>query len=650
MNEHERQLYQVKPDNHVIPFRLSNDTGPGEASVLNAARFFETDPSRRYLYTANRYLVRIDLDSRKCIVDTSFSPYPNVRSLNPIELLRDGRLVAGHTLATLQIYDPSTGNAENLFSDPQSVPIIENVRFLLESREPGIIWVGTHENGLFKIQLSGKIVSQLSSGTNPGLVKDAVLVVYEAQDTSVWIGTFGGGLTHYMQKEETVVHYHIEDGLSDQNVVGILPEGDSVLWISTYNGLNRFDIRRESFQTFTIEDGLTHNEFNYASFFKDRSGRFYFGGMDGFVRFAPGLRLQETPYPAPRFTLLTRYDQRKNETRDTDLVQSRANQLTISPYDTYFQVHWTVTSYFQKEDIRYFVKLDGLEDQWTFLGNRNSIRFYSLKPGKYSLRVKAVDSKGNEALEEAVLPLRVRPVFYRTWWFLVLAALLMSGVIYGIFQYPLNQLLKIENLRTKISSDLHDDLGSMLSGLAMQSELLEMNAPEDEKPRLRKIAMTSRKAVHRMRDLVWSIDARKDRLSDLFEKMQETAEDLLLPAGFEYAFHIHGFSSERRKLTINTRQNLFLLFKEALNNIVKHSNGDHVDIRLVMDMGRLGMYIRDNGTREDALVSGKPDRIGTGQGLQNMQMRAEHLHGRFQVNRENGFEIRVEVPANHIFM
>lgn len=650
MNEKERQLYRILPNDTVTRFLLPGDRGMGEASILNAARFFKTDRTQRYAYSANKHLIQIDLLNGDYFIDTSISPYPKVRSLNPLEILKDGRLVAGHTLASLQVYEPETGVSKNLITDRDSIPVVENVRFLLESKEPGIIWVGTHENGVFKIQLSGKILEHLSIYSEPELNKNAVLVIHEDVDTSLWIGTFGGGVNHYLPHNRQINYYNVDDGLADNNVVGILPESDSILWISTYNGLSRFNKNNESFQNFSVEDGLTHNEFNYASYYKDRKGRFYFGGMNGFIRFDPDTRFERNTLPDLQFVSITKYDQRANETSTLDLIQNKLDGLTISPYDAYFQLNWTMTNYFNNQENKYYVKMEGLDDDWTFLENTPFIRYNRLDPGKYQLRVRAADYKGNEALGELSLPITVRPVFYRTWWFFVLCLFVVSATIYALFQYRLRQLLKIEKLRTKISSDLHDDLGSMLSGLAMQSELLEMSAREEDKPRLQKITTTSRKAVHRMRDLVWSIDARKDKVSDLVEKMKETAEDLLLPAGFKYSFQMEGFSSQQKKLSVNARQNIFLIYKEALNNILKHSNGDFVRIQLTKKTEEVQLRIKDNGTNQEDNTKGKRTSEKTGQGLLNMQMRAEHLKGTFQYHDRDGFDIQLHIPSNHIFM
>jgi hypothetical protein len=165
--------------------------------------------------------------------------------------------------------------------------------------------------------------------------------------------------------------------------------------------------------------------------------------------------------------------------------------------------------------------LEGFEDRWFYQGNTPSIRYNKLPAGDYELKVKASDSRGNESANILSIPIIVNQIFYKRWWFIALVILLLFGLMYAIFRYRLQQALAMERLRTKISSDLHDDVGSMLSGLAMQTELMELNASEADKSKLQKIAGISRNAISQMRDLVWSIDSRRETTNDLIERMQE---------------------------------------------------------------------------------------------------------------------------------
>jgi signal transduction histidine kinase len=177
----------------------------------------------------------------------------------------------------------------------------------------------------------------------------------------------------------------------------------------------------------------------------------------------------------------------------------------------------------------------------------------------------------------------------------------------------------------------------LLSGLAMQSELLELTAPDDRKPRLQRISEMSRSAMSRMRDTVWAIDARKDKLENLMDRIREHAAETLEPKGISFAIQVEELSLEKN-ISSQLRQNLYLICKEAITNAAKHTNGDRMEVRFVKS-GRKGliMTIYDNGK---FVQKGHKT---TGLGMSNMQMRAEQIGASFEINTQNGFLIRVQL-------
>ena len=196
----------------------------------------------------------------------------------------------------------------------------------------------------------------------------------------------------------------------------------------------------------------------------------------------------------------------------------------------------------------------------------------------------------------------------------------------------------MERLRNKISSDLHDDVGSLLSGLSMQTELLALKAqPEDQKS-LVKIGALSRKAVSQMRDLVWSIDARKEQLGDLIERMRELAEEQLLSQDITFNIDCNSVHLDR-KLPPQTKQHLFLIFKEAVNNMLKHSDATHLEVVVRNTVKGAELSIADNGT-----ISAKAQ--GAGLGLSNMTYRVEQMKGAINFNTRKGFGININLPFN----
>ncbi len=218
---------------------------------------------------------------------------------------------------------------------------------------------------------------------------------------------------------------------------------------------------------------------------------------------------------------------------------------------------------------------------------------------------------------------------------------LLGGIgifIYFFLQNKVKRVQQIENLRTKISSDLHDDVGSMLSGLAMQAELLEMTSSESEKPKLQRIAKIGRSAMLQMRDAVWAMDARQDHMSDLVDRMREFAEETLVLKGIKYEFKIENVNLEK-KILPDLRQNLYLIFKEALTNIIKHSNATEVTLIMKNNGDSFNFQIIDNGAVQEKNYK------TTGLGTSNMKMRADRIKAHLEIKIQNGFGVYLVIPA-----
>ncbi len=597
-------------------------------------RFFAFNRDTTAVYSINDNLIKIRIDDGLITLFPEFNARLNITSGNLLLGLKNGNLLFGYSLSKLTIFNPETEEDYLVFPNIEKEDNISELRYFLESKDENIIWIGTQNNGLLKVNLNG-IIEEYSVKSNPSLSKNAILVLYE-DDHKLWIGTFGGGLDCLNLKENKITSYNKEQGLSDNNIVGILPYQDDFLWISTYNGLSLFNKKTKTFQNFYVEDGLTHNEFNYSSFFKDSKGNFYFGGMNGITKFNPKPILQKVILPPLQFTQYTSFSSKTNQINIHDWALENVSKVDISPYNQYFTVNWTMPNYFQNAKNLYYTKLEGFEDRWFFQGNTASIRYNKLPPGNYTLRVRGTDSNGNVSSKELALPISVRQIFYKTWWFISLLVLVTFAIMSSVFHYRLQQLKALDKLRTKISSDLHDDVGSLLSGLAMQTEMLEINAQEKDKPKLNKITKISREAISKMRDLVWSIDNRRERMLDLIERMEELAEEMLLPKEISFQI-IKGNINTNKKLPIAVKQHLFFIFKEAITNILKHTNATKVSVGFKNKLGLGTLIIKDNGTKSR-------NDTKTGLGLENMTMRAKKMNAKITFKNNEGFSIRIKLP------
>jgi two-component sensor histidine kinase len=359
--------------------------------------------------------------------------------------------------------------------------------------------------------------------------------------------------------------------------------------------------------------------------------------MNGINAFYPNAIQRIEEGPEVKLVGLYGYNGRHKNFYQLDYAQKPPKQIMVSPYDQYIELHWMMPSYFQNKKNSFSTKLEGFEDCWFYQGHSSSVRYNKLPAGDYVLKVRGMDARGNQSASVLLIPITVKQIFYKQWWFIGLVIMALIALVYGIFRYRLRQVLAMERLRTRISSDLHDDVGSLLSGLAMQTELLEANANENDKKRLNKIASISRSAVSQMRDLVWSIDSRRETVAHQIERMRELAEELLLTKGIAFQLDDTNIKNPKKKLPAQTKQHLFLIYKEAIHNIVKHSDATFVEVKIINTDGACQFSIKDNGSEKASYES-------SGLGLSNMKMRAEQLEAQLNINHDDGFGIYLELP------
>jgi ligand-binding sensor domain-containing protein/two-component sensor histidine kinase len=506
-------------------------------------------------------------------------------------------------------------------------------RFVMESRD-GLIWVGT-ENGLYKIDrqnATADIFDAKPDAQSPALSSNTVLVLHEDDLGRIWAGT-NSGINILDPIAKTISVYDQSSGLAGNKVCGILPDENGNYWISTYNGLSYFNPKLETFHNFYQSDGLSHDEFNRFSYHRDENGRYYFGGVNGMNAFFPEDLLVNEKVPPVVLTGFTRFNSRSDRHIEQKSRLNELKKIVISPYDTYFVFFFTLPDYASPHRNQFSSWLEGLEKDWTYLGNTPTIRYNKLPPGRYTLHLKGADPNGNWSEQVLAIDIFVKRIFYTTGWFIGLLILALAIFVRFIFQSILDQKLKVERLRTKLSSDIHDEVSGLLSGIAMQSDILQtLTQDATVQNRLRSIGEASRKAMSKMSDVIWSIDSRKDRMEDLIQRMREHADDILLPLSIRYELEVQRIEIHQ-KIPTHIRQELYLIFKEVVNNIAKHSKASTAKIRLESFGPTFEMAIRDNGgarTKNGAK---------SGQGISNIRMRAQRINASLKIENENGYSV-----------
>jgi len=534
--------------------------------------------------------------------DMIFDPYGNL-------------WMAGYNgLAT---YDPQSNIAVLHRNDAFSVGN-QRVRMLHVAKENNQIYVATM-NGFFIFDLKKGLVKKFSTTSTPALTNNDILYVGADKNNNIWLGTNGGGINIISPDFKKVRSIRRQDGLSSEIVYSMLPENDNVKWVATFNGLDRYQIDRNSFTNFFEEDGISSSEFNQNSFLKTSEGKFYFGSINGLTTFYP----QQFKQPAPFrifFAGISKWDNKSQSIRLYLKNLDSGSTIEKAPSDQLIELHFGCSDYSDPQRNTYSYRIKEISSNWISLDDRHSLNIGGLPYGQFTLEVKAINVRGAFSSNTLLYYLKITQPFYKTWWFFGLILLSIALIFYVAYLIKSQNFKNVLHLRMKIASNLHDEVGSLLTRITMFSDNLRYskNNEEQRNVKLEKIAELSRNAVASMSDVLWTIDSRNDFAGNLVDRMREHAEEMLFPLGIDVNF-VLSVADLKKHIGSDTRGEIYLIFKEAINNIAKHSNATEVEIEYRLTDKSFLLKISNNG----AVTS--ISEISTGQGLNNMKMRAKKI-------------------------
>jgi len=250
--------------------------------------------------------------------------------------------------------------------------------------------------------------------------------------------------------------------------------------------------------------------------------------------------------------------------------------------------------------------------------------YMNLTPGDYVFRVIASNSDGVWNYEGASVDITILAPFWRTWWFIVIMTVLAAAIIGYIVTARVKNLFEIEKLKTKIAADLHDSIGAGLTEISILSELASKELDTDNGKtslKLNNISEMARSLVDRMSDIVWVVNPKRDTLQDLIRRLKDSYADLLSYVGI--SFRTKNLEMvENLKLPMEYKQNLYLIFKEGINNALKHSKCRKITLEAVLKGDTLVITLEDDG------IGIEEQDVKRGNGLRNIKSRAEAIGGR----------------------
>jgi ligand-binding sensor domain-containing protein len=393
----------------------------------------------------------------------------------------------------------------------QSAEVTSAITSLYIDKEKRM-WVGTVRNGIFRFDTTSKIFIPYRNGLSGNITyintlcelsKDSMLIgsayaglillhtntgrfekirwantpanviIYSIyrEGNNLWLATdYGLWGTNCQFKNPLVVT--IDDGLPSMNVGALAYDNRGTLWLLTSAGVVSYRISDRKISTFDRKDGIQSLDHTYA-LINDGNNNIILGARGCFYTFKPSQMVRNTVPPKVFITGLRVFDKEYNA--------DRGQPIELNYKQNYFSLDYVALNYTHSRLNKYAYKMDGLDKKWNDAGSRRYVSYANLEEGTYTFNVKACNNEGVWNNIPAKLVIIISPPFWHRWWFYLLVFVFFAGIVYTLYTYNINQLKMRLQLRDKIARDLHDDIGSTLSGINIFSKIALQNLGSDRK-------------------------------------------------------------------------------------------------------------------------------------------------------------------------
>jgi signal transduction histidine kinase len=372
----------------------------------------------------------------------------------------------------------------------------------------------------------------------------------------------------------------------------------------------------------------------------------WIGTSKGLFRFTPE---PETSRPAPPI-LITKLTIAGEEQPISELGEKLLVEPDLEVSRNNLQIEFVSPNFSFTTTQKYEYKLEGADADWSPPTLHRAVNYANLSPGRYRFMVRAVRADGSSSEAPAVMSFMILPPIWQRWWFVTGALVLMAipAAAFGRYRYHQRKavraaqqalrksreerLAELERVRGRIAADLHDDIGSNLTRISLISEVAQRKLDGADPPvgeHLSSIGKLSRELVDSMSDIVWAINPHKDHLADLSQRMRHFASDLFTARQVQFRFTAVDFDRDIQ-VGANLRREFFLIFKEGVNNIARHSACTEAEIELLTGEDNLVLILSDNGKGFDLSKS------STGHGLVSMRERTRALGGELEMSSTPG--------------
>ena len=601
---------------------------------------------------------------------------------NVYAILPDGKgnLWLG-TLSALVRFNPEQRSFTTIEKEKDGTPVVSKQITTLFRDSHKRLWIGGEE-GLSVFKQEGLDIQKASILPVSNVTKLFTNCIYEASNGVIWVGT-REGFYCFNEKDKQIKRYNTTNGLPNNVVYGILEDSFGRLWLSTNRGISCFNPETEKFRNFTESDGLQSNQFNTASYCRTSVGQMYFGGINGITTFRPELLL-DNPYTPPvvitKLQLFNKVVRPDDETGILTKNISETKSITLKSWQTAFSIEFVVSNYISGQHNTFAYKLEGYDKEWYYLTDSRTVSYSNLPQGTYQFLVKAANSDGKWNPIPTALEIIVLPIWYKTWWALLIFFATFAGFITFVFRFfwmrkSMEAQLEIERRDKEhqeeinqmkmrffinISHELRTPLTLILTPL---QEIINKISDRWTRNQLEYIQRNANRLLHLVNQLmdyrraelgVFELKAKKGNAHQLIQDNFLFYDKLARHKKITYTLH----SELEDKEVLFDANYLELIVNNLLSNAFKYTeSGQSITVTLKEENGWLLLQVSDTGIGIPINKQGKiferfyqieSEHVGSGIGLSLVQRLIELHHGRIELDSEEnkGSTFSVYLPQD----
>ena len=540
--------------------------------------------------------------------------------------------------------------------------INESVRDLIALGDDSILVATSSRLFLFKD-------NQLLDHVFPDHFKKTAIATFAKRNKKVFIGTLGGGIYVWNRQDGSFTRFTRQNGLNSDFIYSLKFDNKGQLWSGTGKGVSRI-ISADDFKTVTIrnygkEQGFTGLECNQNSIAVMNDNSVWFGAVKGAYCYHPDEDKETAIEPKLVLRSIKLFSKPLlpgmcSDSTSRPGVYPVPCNLVLSSNNNHITFEFNAITY-RNANIRYSYFLKGLEKGYSVPDQTNFVVYPSLPPGSYTFNVKLIGETGKQLGEPIGYDFVIKPSFYQTIWFKLLVIASLLGIIISFYnlrkRYREKQKRLIQKLRTeeqnkiriKTAQDFHDEMGNKLARITVLSDILKSKLPANEEAQgiAKKIQDNAALLYQGTKDIIWSLNPKNDNLYFLLTHVNDFAVDLFHDTEIE--FENVNVNEEFKKyfLPMDYARNIMMICKEALTNILKHSQCTKAMVEAGLFEGnKIMLIIADNGKGFNV------NNTEYGNGLHNIRQRAEYLKAQMEIdsNESTGTRIvfTIEIPPAEV--